>query len=82
MVHKGYNYLDLAEEVLKAKKRAMTTAEIWKYALEMGLDKKLISVGKTPKNTLNASIRRHIGKVAHVRFKQISRKPARYCLNE
>ncbi|MGN0241318.1 MAG: winged helix-turn-helix domain-containing protein [Candidatus Weimeria sp.] len=80
MVHKGYNYLDLAEEVLRKENREMTVPEIWDCALQMGLDKKLISVGKTPKNTLNASIRRHIGSANHVRFKQTSKKPARYFL--
>lgn len=78
MVHTGYNYLDLAEEVLRKEKCEMTIPEIWECALQMKLDKKLISVGKTPKNTLNASIRRHIRAAKHVRFIQTSKKPARY----
>jgi hypothetical protein len=82
MVHKGYNYLDLAEEVLRKEKREMTISEIWDYAVEHGLDKKLISVGNTPKNTLNASIRRHIGNAKHVRFKQTMKRPAKYYLND
>lgn len=82
MVHTGYNYLDLAEEVLNKEKRAMTVPEIWECAVKMGLDKKLVSVGKTPKNTLNASIRRHIGNSKHVRFKQTSTRPAQYYLDD
>ena len=60
----------------------MTVPEIWECALEMGLEKKLISVGKTPKNTLNASIRRHISGSKYIRFRQISTKPARYYLDD
>ena len=82
MSHKGYTYLDLVEEVLRKEKCEMTIPEIWEYALKMRLDKKLISVGKTPENTLNASIRRHIASASHVRFKQTSKKPAKYYLND
>lgn len=82
MRHKGYNYLDLAEEVFRKEKRDMTIAEIWNHAVAMGLDKKLISVGSTPKKTLNASIRRHIDRTKHVRFKQTMKKPAKYYLND
>lgn len=81
MSHKGYTYLDLVEEVLRKEKCEMTIPMIWKYALKMKLDKKLASVGKTPANTLNASIRRHIANASHVRFKQTSKKPAKYYLN-
>lgn len=82
MLHKGYNYLDLAEEVLRNEKHEMTISEIWKRAVQMGLDKKLISVGKTPKNTLNASMHRHIASAKHVIFKQTSKNPARYFYND
>lgn len=81
MLHKGYTYLELIEEVLRKEKCEMTISEIWKYALKMGLDRKLVSVGKTPENTINASIRRHIANASHVRFKQTSKKPAKYYLN-
>lgn len=70
------------KEVLRKEKREMTISEIWDYAVEHGLDKKLISVGNTPKNTLNASIRRHIGNAKHVRFKQTMKRPAKYYLND
>ena len=79
--YRKYSYLDLVEEVLRKEKCEMTIPEIWEYALKKGLDKKLISVGKTPKNTLNASIRRHIENAKHIRFKQTSKSPAKYYLN-
>lgn len=82
MLHREYSYLDLIEEVLRKEKCEMTIPEIWEHALKMGLDKKLVSVGRTPKNTLNSSIRRHIENAKHVRFKQTSKKPAKYYLND
>lgn len=82
VLHRGYNYLDLAEEVLKKEKREMSISEIWAHALKMGLDKKLISIGKTPKKTLSASIRRHLGNAKHVQFKQTSKKPSLYYLKD
>ncbi len=77
-----YTYLDLIEEVLRKEKREMSLNDIWKCAQECGLDKKLDSVGKTPVNTMNACIRKHISTSAKVRFKQTSKKPALYYLND
>ncbi len=77
----NYQYLDLIEEVLRLEKKEMTLSEIWKLAVEKGFDKKLLSVGKTPVNTMNACIRRHIENSKNVRFKQTSKRPARYYLN-
>lgn len=82
MRNTGYQYLDLIEEVLRSEKREMTIPEIWETAQKKGLDKKLFSVGKTPKNTMNASIRRHIETSKNVRFKQTSKRPAKYFLND
>lgn len=81
MNNNGYQYLDLIEDVLRAEKREMTISEIWEAAKRMKLDQKLYSLGKTPKNTMNASIRRHIEKSKNVRFKQTSKSPAKYYLN-
>ena len=82
MKNTGYQYLDLIEDVLRSEKREMTIPEIWEVAQQKGLDKKLFSVGKTPKNTMNASIRRHIETSKNVRFKQTSKSPAKYYLND
>ena len=51
-----YQFLELMEEVLMMEKRDMTLKEIWDYAAKNGLDTKLVSVGKTPLNTMNSSI--------------------------
>lgn len=76
-----YTYLDLIEEVLRSEKREMTLREIWEVAEEKGYSKKLMSIGKTPVNTMNACIRKHIEKSKNVKFKQTSKNPALYYLN-
>ncbi|WP_027326693.1 HTH domain-containing protein [Helicobacter pametensis] len=53
---KEYTFLDLAEEVLKEAKFPLTYGEIWKKACELGLDKKLQSIGKTPERSLSAAL--------------------------
>lgn len=77
-----YTYLDLIEEVLRKEKREMSLGEIWEISKQLGFDKKLDSIGKTPVNTMNACIRKHISTSAKVRFKQTSKKPALYYLND
>ena len=77
-----YTYLDLIEEVLRSEKREMTLGEIWEVAEEKGYSKKLMSIGKTPVNTMNACIRKHIEKSKNVKFKQTSKNPALYYLNK
>lgn len=76
-----YTYLDLIEEVLRTEKREMTLREIWEVAEKRGYSKKLMSIGKTPINTMNACIRKHIERSKHVKFKQTSKNPALYYLN-
>ena len=81
MRYTGYTYLNLIEDVLREEKREMTLKEIWAIAQQKGLDKRLTSVGKTPVNTMNASIRRHIETSDKVKFKQTNVRPALYYLN-
>ena len=77
-----YSFLDLIEEVLRKEKRELTLKEIWEVAQKRGYSDKLESVGKTPVNTMNACIRKHISTSKKVRFKQTSKKPALYYLND
>jgi hypothetical protein len=51
-----WTFLQLAEHVLGELKRPATPSEIWKYATQIGIDKKLASQGKTPSQTLYASL--------------------------
>ncbi len=49
-----YTFLDFAYDILKEAKSPMSYSEIWKKGVELGLDKKLRSVGKTPMISLSA----------------------------
>ncbi|MBQ0105972.1 MAG: winged helix-turn-helix domain-containing protein, partial [Armatimonadetes bacterium] len=49
-------YKELAIEVLKNADKPLTVQEIWNEAVKLGLDKKLVSVGKTPEATISAQI--------------------------
>ena len=77
-----YQFLDLIEEVLESEKRDMTLPEIWEFAVNNGLDKKLESIGKTPVNTMNSCIRRNIANGRNVKFIQTSVHPAKYNLKK
>ena len=76
-----YTYLDLIEEVLRSEKREMTLGRYGKLLKKKDIVKKLMSIGKTPVNTMNACIRKHIEKSKNVKFKQTSKNPALYYLN-
>ncbi|MBS4407361.1 HTH domain-containing protein [Campylobacter vulpis] len=45
-------YKELIVEVLKEAKKPLSVSEIWEKACEMGLEKRLSSIGKTPTQTL------------------------------
>lgn len=55
-----YSYLKLAEEVLRAEKKPMSPNDIWAKACQMGLDKNLITIGKTPQYTISAALGRNV----------------------
>ncbi|EAI3670160.1 HrgA protein [Campylobacter upsaliensis] len=49
-------YKELIVEVLKEAKKPLSASEIWEKACEMGLEKRLSSIGKTPVATLGAYV--------------------------
>ncbi len=52
-----YTFLDLVDEVLEySKKNHYLKKELWEKAVELGLDKKLGSTGKTPWKTISARL--------------------------
>lgn len=55
-------FLELAEAVLKEAKTPLSCSGIWQQAIEMGLDKKIGTEGKTPQNTISAQISLNIKK--------------------
>lgn len=50
-------YKELIVEVLKKAKKPLSVSEIWEKACEMGLEKRLSSIGQTPTQTLWNSFR-------------------------
>ena len=56
----SYTYIDLMKEVLTINKRPMKINDMWDFACKEGLDQKLFSVGKTPKNTMSACLTKDI----------------------
>lgn len=55
-----YTFLEFAEDVLKQAKTPLTYREIWNQGVELGLDKKLESEGRTPWKSLSVILRRNI----------------------
>lgn len=55
-----YTFLNFAEDVLKQAKTPLTYREIWEQGVELGLDKKLGSEGKTPWRSMSVILRRNI----------------------
>ena len=71
---------ELAEEILKLVDKPLTANEIWKLAVDQGLDEKLNSSGKTPWATLGARLyvisRDNLDSV----FKTVGKRPKRFYL--
>lgn len=53
---KDYGYKDFAIDVLKTATAPMSPKEIWEKGVQMGLDAKLASTGKTPWDTLRVRL--------------------------
>lgn len=51
-----YTFLDLAEEVLKQAEIPLTCREIWNRGLQLHLDERLESKGKTPERSLSSTL--------------------------
>ncbi|RVY78740.1 HTH domain-containing protein [Helicobacter pylori] len=52
-------YRELGKKVLEQAGRPLSVKEIWERACEMGLDKELSSIGKTPTATLGSQLGEH-----------------------
>ncbi len=52
-------YKELGKKVLEQAKRPLSVKEIFEKACEMGLDKELSSIGKTPIATLGSQLGEH-----------------------
>lgn len=77
---RGYTFLDLAKETLDTLKRPLSPTEIWQAAVDLGLDKKVGSKGKTPWDSISAQLYTSINGDSNSPFKQVSRRPSRFAL--
>ncbi|MFQ6342197.1 HTH domain-containing protein [Campylobacter sp. VTCC 70190] len=74
-------YKELIIEILKQTKKPLSGGEIWQKACEMGLDKRLRSVGQTPIASLVSFISVNIKeKREHSIFIRVSQKPTTFWL--
>jgi hypothetical protein len=78
----GYNFLDLARDTFYFVKKPLSINEVWKKAVELGLDVKVGTSGKTPWETLGARIYTEIKENPDTDFIQVSKRPALFCLRD
>lgn len=78
---KKYTFIDLSVEILSQYNVPMSPDEIWQKAIEIGLDKKIGTTGKTPFATIGARLYTDI-KVngEDSMFFQVTKRPARFVL--
>ncbi|EMH03682.1 HTH domain-containing protein [Helicobacter pylori] len=76
------NCRELGKKVLEQAEKPLSVREIWERACEMGLDKELSSIGKTPIATLGSQLGEHKIPNDKKQFYVINReeKPFRYWL--
>ena len=74
------NFIDLAEQIIATIKHPLTVNEIWEKAVELGLDKKLNTKGKTPSATLGARLYVEIRDNANSKFVAVGKRPVRFGL--
>ncbi len=75
-------FLDLAFEVLKNADKPLTYPEIWQAAQDMGLARKLGSVGKTTWQSLASQLYVDVRDNDVSRFIKVGKRPARFFLKE
>lgn len=76
-----YTFFDLIVDILKETKKPMSSDEIWEKAMEMGLDKKLGSLGKTPPASVAARLYVDIKeKGDQSTFILVAKRPSRFLL--
>lgn len=76
----GYNFRDLAQEVLDITKQPMSAEQIWQKANEVGLAEKVGSKGKTPARSIQAQLYVDIKERDNSNFVQLSKHPVLFGL--
>lgn len=78
----SYSFFDLIDEVFKKVKEPLSEREIWDNAKELGIDKKVGSVGKTPWKTISARIYVSMRDNLNSRYVKVGKRPTRFYLRE
>jgi len=79
----SYTFNRLIFDVLDTTKIPMSSQEIWDKAVELGLDSKVGTTGKTPWATINARLYLNIKEESEKSmYVQVSRRPARFILRK
>ena len=73
-------FIDLAQQIISTLKQPLTVNEIWEKAVELGLDKKLITNGKTPSATLGARLYVDVRDNANSKFIPVGKRPVKFVL--
>lgn len=76
-----YTFNELIKEVLETTKTPMSSEEIWQKAIELQIDKKIGSTGKTPWATIGARLYTNIKENPETSdFIQVSKRPTKFVL--
>lgn len=76
----GYNFRDLARDVLQSTKKPMSAEQIWAEANELGIAEKVGSKGKTPWRSIQAQLYMDIKDGDSSDFVQLSKHPVLFGL--
>lgn len=80
-MEKQYTFFDLIIDVFQKTKTPMSPDEIWEKAIEIELDKKIGTLGKTPAATIGARLYVDVKENGDKsKFIQVSRRPSRFLL--
>ena len=74
------NFYDLAKQVIQQMNQPLSPSEIWDKAVELGLDKQLITKGKTPWATLGARLYTDVINNPNSIFEPVGKNPKRFGL--
>jgi len=80
-MEKSYTFINLITDVFNKTQIPMSPEEIWEKALELNLNAKLGSLGKTPAATIGARLYMDIKENnSESKFIQVSKRPSRFLL--
>lgn len=78
----AYTFFELIDDVFEATKEPLSEKEIWDKAVELSLDIKVGSVGKTPWKTISARIYGSMRDNPSSKYSKIGKRPTRFQLKK